>query len=255
MTEPPLKMRRRVEAETQAMPKTPSTYAVFDVASEPVLDAIATWRETNVRPILDQTLIGDFGKCSDASDDELAAWRGRAIERKLLSICAHGDTATVRGCSNKTDIYIVDELRQSPSETPEVPGAVIHLLACSTMPDLGQALVAAGAQAVVGYSAPFSFVDDADKHSATLASSTTSALECDAQILYALALGKNIDEAVAASKAWEQEEKTRLIQTAERMRSDAPPFLSLVWRLAVMTNNSANLAVAGDHAATVTTKD
>src|SRR4051812_32802829 len=123
------------------MPKTPGTYAFFDVAKEPVLKLMSAWREQYAKDRLDATLTGSFSRCNNANNSAFTTWRTeRALTARLISVCAHGTSASVTGCVSTTDIY----LKANVSTYHEVPKAIIHLLACETLDELADALVDRG---------------------------------------------------------------------------------------------------------------
>lgn len=234
------------------MEKRPGSYAVFDVAKAPLLALMSDWRRDNAKLGLDGSLQGVFARCEDAETATFETWRaGDAKSARLLSLFSHGSAGTLEGCT-KAPLYVEAEC----ATYPEVPGAVIHLLACESLLELAPALVAAGADAVIGYSEPFALVytpADADEIAqGRLPASIASALACDNQVLLALAGGESVASAVEAAKSWAASEGERLAAAATQVRLTEDGLRAFAARQANLATNASFLGYCGHAEATIT---
>lgn len=186
------------------MAKEPKTFAAFDVRKDDLTSLISRWREANLFPTLEAKLTGSLAHCDGPATKSAATeWRANdAKGARLLSICSHGSSGSLNGCAD-APLYTDGEV----AHYEEVPGAIMHLLACESLSQLGPALFDPGqADAVIGYSKVFRAEVPGDQaitpDTKTLPPALQPTIDFDGQILIALARGETVEDAVATALQW-----------------------------------------------------
>ncbi len=121
----------------------------------------------------------------------------------LLTGSGHGRAGALFG--DAFDLVLnVDRFRR---HVPELPGSIVHLLACKSARELGRALVAAGAAAFIGYDSDFYY----DERCPELF------FACDAEIVRGLANGLGVGAALTRARA-------SFAAAIERLRREGKPY-------------------------------
>lgn len=240
------------------MPKNSSAIALFGVASEKMLGLMTEWREAYLTENMPAGKAVTKSRCTSTADEDAPdSWRrGHGAAARLLSICSHGSGGSVQSCSsggpNPTDFYeSVDA-----ATYPELPGAILHLLACEALKDLAGELSAPGlADAVIGYEQVFAAeVGEIDIETATvLPAPLVPVVECDCRVLIALAEGKTVAEAVQSAKDWAaaQARSFRLPIFGAMLPAVMELLVASAWRRANIEHNAHSLGFRGDGNATM----
>lgn len=184
------------------MAKTLNQIALFDVASEQTLFLISEFRQKLIKGVVPSAIRLFWTQSKSGVAKEIGTWHNApdTLAAALLSLSGHGTAARI-----DDGIAVILYVEINSSNYTEVRGAVVHLLACEALKQLGPALHhLGGAIAVIGYKEPIPLIaapgEEIGPSTLDLPSSMQSTVELDCRVLLGLCNGNTIKEAVASAK-------------------------------------------------------